>query len=258
MRARILAAGIAVAALIPTFALAQQTCEQARQNRVAGTVVGAGLGALLGSAIAGRHDATSGAIVGGVGGAIVGNQLAKSNQDCVHAYGYYDRDGAWHANNIVVRDAAGYYDRDGRWVDGRPDGYHRADGVWINASDDHNYRGSYDTDGRWIPGSPRGYYDINGRWVDRAAVDARSRGSDTSYSGRMDAWNGASSDIDGRAAWLQRRINARYAAGNLSRDHADRAMHDLDEIRRLASERRDRNGYIKRRDLVDLKKIGLI
>nr|QQZ51699.1 hypothetical protein JKL49_12535 [Phenylobacterium glaciei] len=43
MRKTLLAAGIAAAALLPTFALAQQTCEQSNNNRIAGTVIGAGL-----------------------------------------------------------------------------------------------------------------------------------------------------------------------------------------------------------------------
>ena len=56
------------------------TCERARSNdRLAGTVVGAGVGALAGSAIAGNSSNTEGAVVGGVAGAIIGNQLAKGS-----------------------------------------------------------------------------------------------------------------------------------------------------------------------------------
>ena len=69
MKIHQLVAGAAVAALIPTFALAQTTCEQRATNRVVGTVAGAGIGALLGSAIAGHGDRTTGAVIGGVGGA---------------------------------------------------------------------------------------------------------------------------------------------------------------------------------------------
>jgi len=49
MRIQTLVAGVCAAALIPTAALAQQTCEQRQNNRVAGTVVGAGVGAVAGS-----------------------------------------------------------------------------------------------------------------------------------------------------------------------------------------------------------------
>ncbi len=45
MRKHLLAAGIAAITLIPTFAAAQPDCEERRNNRVAGTVVGGVLGA---------------------------------------------------------------------------------------------------------------------------------------------------------------------------------------------------------------------
>src|SRR5579864_4507730 len=109
MRKYLLAAGIAAAALIPTFAAAQPTCEQQHDNRVAGTVVGAGIGALLGAAIAGRHNTGAGVVVGGVSGAVVGNQLTRPTEDCAHAYGYYDSDGRWHANDVARGNASGYY-----------------------------------------------------------------------------------------------------------------------------------------------------
>ena len=70
-------------------------------NEVAGAVVGGGVGALAGSAIAGRGDRTAGAVLGGVAGAVVGSQVAKSNDNCSN--GYYDGQGRRY-----------YYDRDGR------------------------------------------------------------------------------------------------------------------------------------------------
>ncbi len=59
-------------------------CERDQTNRrVAGTVVGAGVGALAGSAIAGNSSNTEGAIAGGAIGAIIGNQATKSRRgDC--------------------------------------------------------------------------------------------------------------------------------------------------------------------------------
>src|SRR5678815_628190 len=100
MRKHLLAAGIAAITLIPTLAAAQQTCEERRNNRVAGTVVGGVLGAIAGSAIAGRGDRNEGAVIGGVGGAVVGNQLSKGNGDCRRAYGYYDNQNNWHSNAV--------------------------------------------------------------------------------------------------------------------------------------------------------------
>jgi hypothetical protein len=165
MRKYLLAAGIAAAALIPTFALAQQSCEQQHENRVAGTVAGAGIGALLGAAIAGRHDTGAGIVVGGVTGAVVGNQLTRPTADCAHAYGYYDSNGLWHANVVARGYATGYYDRSGAWVDGAPNGYYDSQGRWIAAASSAGASGYYDSDGRWVPASAAGYYDPDGQWV---------------------------------------------------------------------------------------------
>jgi type II secretory pathway pseudopilin PulG len=165
MRKHLLVAGIAAAALIPSFALAQQTCEQQRQNRVAGTVVGAGLGAIAGSMIAGRHDRTTGAVVGGLGGAVVGNQLSKPNADCTHAYGFYDANGAWHANAVDRAAAAGYYDREGVWIDGAPNGYYDGEGRWIAAQTSASTSGYFDAQNHWVPVSAQGYYNDRGEWI---------------------------------------------------------------------------------------------
>jgi len=53
-----LLAGMVIIAIYPSMALAQVSFEQQQSNRTAGTVVGAGIGALLGSAIAGHSDRT--------------------------------------------------------------------------------------------------------------------------------------------------------------------------------------------------------
>ncbi|MEO8115734.1 MAG: glycine zipper 2TM domain-containing protein [Phenylobacterium sp.] len=210
MRKHLLAAGIAAAALMPSFALAQQTCEQQQNNRVAGTVVGAGLGALLGSAIAGHGDKTTGAVIGGIGGAVVGNQVAKSNTDCSRAYGYYDNNGAWHASSVARANAAGYYDRNGNWVNGAPNGYYNNDGRWVTASNNASASGYYDANGRWVPASASGYYDTNGQYVTASAsgyYDSRGRWVAGPATGRYDA-NGrwipgeASGHRDARGMWV--------------------------------------------------------
>jgi hypothetical protein len=146
MRKHLLLAGLAVATLIPSLAMAQETCEQRSANRTAGTAIGAVAGALLGSAVAGHGHKGDGAIVGGIGGAIVGNQAAKGDRDCTHAYGYYDNGGRWHANSVDRTAATGYYDRTGTWVDGQPNGYYDSRGVWIpNAATNYGRNTSYDT-----------------------------------------------------------------------------------------------------------------
>ena len=120
MRIHTLFAGLALAALIPAGAMAQESCQERAANRVAGTAVGAIAGALLGSAIAPRGDRTAGAVVGGVAGGVIGNQAARGPRDCDHAYGWYDNDGHWHANRVDASVAGGYYDRNGDWIDGPP------------------------------------------------------------------------------------------------------------------------------------------
>ena len=132
MRVHQLVAGVAVAALLPSFALAQRSCEQQSSNRAAGTVVGAGLGALL-------------------GGAVVGNQPSRSRADCGRAYGYYDGAGAWRASNVPRANAQGRFDREGRWVDGAPNGHYDRDGRWVRTSADTSAAGYYDSRGCWVP-----------------------------------------------------------------------------------------------------------
>jgi hypothetical protein len=158
MRRHLLAAGIAVAALLPTALLAQQTCEQRSENRVVGTLAGAGIGAVLGGMIAGHDDRTAGVVIGGVGGAVAGNQLSGRG-DCTRAYGYYDNNDQWHANDVQPASAQGYYDRNGGWVQGAPNGYY-TNGHLVPVS----AGGYYETDGRWVAGVASGHYDADGRW----------------------------------------------------------------------------------------------
>jgi hypothetical protein len=170
MRKNLLVAGLAVATLIPTLAMAQETCEQRSANRAAGTVVGAVGGAILGSAVAGRHDRGTGAVVGAVGGGVVGNQLAKGSRDCAHAYGYYDNDGRWHANAVDRTAAAGYYDRNGGWVDGPPNGAYGPDGRWVPNG------GAYGANASYVAPEHR---DIGTRlnWMDQRIRSGRADGS---------------------------------------------------------------------------------
>src|SRR5689334_22833026 len=165
MRIQTLVAGVCAAALMPTLALAQQTCEQRQNNRVAGTVVGAGLGAIAGSAVAGRGDRNEGAVIGGLAGALIGNQVAKGQPDCSRAYGFYDDRGAWHANAVARNQAAGYFDRNGAWVEGAPRGHYDRDGRWVQAVTDASAAGYYDRDGLWVPASAEGYFTRDGRWI---------------------------------------------------------------------------------------------
>lgn len=166
MRKTTLAASFAAAALIPSFALAQQTCEQQRNSRAVGTAAGAGLGALAGGAVAGRDDRAAGAVIGGIAGAIIGNQVTRgAARDCTQAYGYYDQNNMWHATDVSRDNARGYYDREGRWVDGAPNGYYDAQGRWVAVSGSASTAGYYDRNNHWVPTSAPGYYDSTGQWA---------------------------------------------------------------------------------------------
>lgn len=164
-----LLAGLAVAALLPGMAQAQISCEQQQSSRTAGTLAGAGIGALLGSAVAGRNDRTAGAIIGGIGGAVIGNQIAKSSANCQRAYGFYDNDRVWHASPASSQPATGYYDRSGDWVEGAPSGYYSNEGTWIRAEREPEATTYRNSTGNWVPAAETGYYDARGVWVEGSA-----------------------------------------------------------------------------------------
>jgi len=210
MRKQLIVAGIAAATLIPTFAFAQQSCEERRNNRVAGTVVGGVLGAIAGSAVAGRGDRNEGAVIGGVGGAVIGNQLSKGNGDCQRAYGYYDNSNQWHANSVNREMAQGYYDRNGNWTNGQPP------------------VGGWDRDGRWNTASTTAY------------------NYPASYQGRSN-WRDAPQDARQRADWLGVRIERGRSDGSLSRREASNAMRSLNSIRQQDQALR-RHGQLRSRD----------
>ncbi len=164
MSRHLLFASLAAAALVPSLAFADQTCEQQEANRRAATVGGAVVGGTIGAAVAGRDDRVAGAVIGGTIGAIIGNQAGRSDEPCVPAYGYYDRNGQWHAYNVNNDGARGYYDRDGRFVSGTPNGYYDNQGRWVSTTGG----GYYDNQRRYIPASVNGYYDENGNWISGA------------------------------------------------------------------------------------------
>jgi len=90
-----IAAAIAVAApclAIPQFAAAQayreygsyDPCRAAQRSSAnQGTVAGGVLGAVLGSAIAGRGNRFAGAVAGGAVGAVAGHAVGKSQVKCL-------------------------------------------------------------------------------------------------------------------------------------------------------------------------------
>ena len=60
----------------------QQICQQGsvtRSNQSTDTAIGAGVGAVTGSVIAGRHDRLLGGVIGGVAGAVLGSEVGKDS-----------------------------------------------------------------------------------------------------------------------------------------------------------------------------------
>ena len=91
MRKLLLIAGLAVSLATPVVTVqsadAATRCERNKSNnRVAGTVGGALLGALAGSAIDGGRNNTAGILIGGAAGGYAGNQLTKGHHPCPTGY----------------------------------------------------------------------------------------------------------------------------------------------------------------------------
>jgi hypothetical protein len=83
-----LAAAMAAPSLLPSAASAQSYCEQrAHDRRVAGTLLGAVGGGLLGNAVTHGGGRAGGTLIGAGLGAVVGNNLARTN--CYHPHAYY-------------------------------------------------------------------------------------------------------------------------------------------------------------------------
>jgi hypothetical protein len=76
------------AAAAPSPAYDYEACRRARANQVAGGVIGAIAGAVLGSNVAGHGAKSEGGVIGGVAGAVIGSQAAKGSAAHAACYGY--------------------------------------------------------------------------------------------------------------------------------------------------------------------------
>ena len=237
MRMQLLATCLAAAALSP-MASAQQTCEQQQNQRVAGTLAGGGIGAVLGGSVAGKGAKTEGAILGAIVGGVIGNQVAKPKQDCAHAYGFYDQNGAWHANNVSRNDAQGFYGARGEWVDGAPRGRYNDRHQWENVEGN----GYYDNDGRWVPPGVNGYYGPDNRWIavaDRPLPPPPPGGPPPRWDERGDPH-----DVVARIDRIRDRVNRAEDSRDLNRRDA-RALRDrLQDISYRQARMPHRGGYL--------------
>jgi hypothetical protein len=269
---------IFIAALLSAAApaLAQQSCEEHRNNRVIGTVAGAGIGGVLGNVIAGGGDKTLGTILGAVGGGVVGNQVSRGNGNCANAYGYYDKSGTWHPSNVAANTATGYYDRDSNWVEGAPRGYYDNQGRWVAAagSTQVGYRDANDRwvapaandfdannrytvgatsgywqNGRWIAGETTGSYDANGRWQPGRAAGRR----DGNGNWVADAQPG---HYDSRGRWVAGPVRGSYdARGMFIAENGYRDGNAGDRNDRYANSGYANNGYGNDRNQGDTRDI---
>lgn len=232
MRSLIIAAALLSASASPV--LAQQSCEAHRNNRVVGTVAGAGIGGVLGNVIAGSGDKTIGSILGAVGGGVLGNQVSRGNGNCANAFGYYDKSGRWIASDVAANAQSGYYDRDSNWVEGAPRGYYDNQNRWVAANGDaRSVVGYRDANGRWVApaandfdannryvvGATSGYWQ-NGRWIAGPATgsyDRNGRWQQGQVAGRRDANGNWVADAqpgyyDARGRWNAGTVRGSYDA----------------------------------------------
>ena len=285
------AASIAALAIptlaIPTLANADTICHHEQStNRAVGTVVGAGLGALIGGAVAGHHDTGLGVALGAIGGGVAGNVIGGASVSCDrYDNGYYDRSGQWHDAHgyyehgrwVATTPGAGYYDNDGRWIAETPQPvFYSQSGPPIIAPPEPAYaapppgyygaapqpRGYYDSRGRWVAAPPQqpgyygtapqqqGYYDAQGRWVSPRQQGYNRAPAAGDYGAPVAADSGP--DFDTRLDRVQQRIQNGQASGRLSGDVAERALHDLDDIRRRESSYINYHGGLSGDDLTEL------
>jgi Glycine zipper 2TM domain len=204
----LLSTTLAAAVLVGGAASAEPGCPSNTSNRTVGTIIGAGLGALFGNAVASHGGKPGGTIIGGVAGGVAGNMIAGSGSHCVsNRYGYYDAQGKWVPN---TSNAEGYYD---------------ADGHWVRYADQHAAQASNQQDG---------YYDASGRWVPAPPPRHGDQGQ---------GWN-ASADSREREAWLERRIRHEMDEGRMDRADGERTLKDLADVRRLDGEYRAYDGNL--------------
>lgn len=221
----VLLGGLAAAAFIPSLVSAQESCQQARHdNRVAGTIVGAGLGAILGGAVTGHGG---GAVVGGVGGAVVGNAIAGSGTHCgENQYGYYDERGRWVPRTYT---AAGYYGPDGAWVASAPEGYVDNGARPYNQGYAPPPRGGYD----------QGY---------ASPPPAPAYGQDAAYSDR----DHGHMNFRDREDRMDQRIHQAMNNGTISRREGYHDLRDLSDIRRMEANYRSGDGHLNPEQRADL------
>jgi hypothetical protein len=110
MRGSLLIAAVLAVGAAPSLASAATRCEQENANHeVAGTVLGAIAGGLVGNAVSHGGGKAGGTAIGVVGGAVIGNRLAAgANGACPEGYRAYDDGDPGYDRNDYARPADAY------------------------------------------------------------------------------------------------------------------------------------------------------
>jgi hypothetical protein len=168
MKKLIILAGFFAATALPSMAFAATRCQQENANHeVAGTVIGAIAGGLLGNAVSHGGGKAGGTAIGAVGGAVIGNRLAAgSNGQCPEGYRAYD-DGAPAYDHDGRPSSAEAYGRDSSAYDrsDRHDGYDRNRSGGDDASDYPASNTWRDSDGRICHWRDQADDRMNHQWV---------------------------------------------------------------------------------------------
>ncbi len=142
------------------------------RSGIGGAIAGGAIGAIAGSAIAGRGDRLPGALIGGGLGAIAGAAIDQSSDGRRVRNSRRSRDRVVYEDRDLIRDDSVTYGNggryDGRWTGTWEGSYENQDGRVYQGT----YEGTYDTGGR-IDGGPRPHWDNGGGDVRRAAPAPR-------------------------------------------------------------------------------------
>jgi hypothetical protein len=208
MRKLLLVASLAVVAL-PGLASALPGClEQQHDSRVAGTMAGAGLGAVAGGVAPGPGSNGAGPLVVNFGGGAALAAGEASGCDGYTRIGDYDGDGLWRPGpghegpDGEGHSASGYVDRDGNWFDAAPP----------------------------PPSQPP------------APPYAGSYGADVAFTGPN--YDGPAGDMTARGNWLESRIHDGADRRAISRSEAAHDVEALVGIRRFQAGHSQRDGAL--------------
>jgi hypothetical protein len=229
MRSFTLVAGLAVAALLPSLAVAQSSGASPADAQAVGSAATAEVASGGYADPQGRWvpNSTNG-YYGDHGGWVI------------TASGYYDGAGRW-----VAGQTTGAYDVAGRWTPGARTGHPDGNGIWVADAQP----GYYAADHSWQAGPVNGYYDPQGGWITTEDT-ARGDASDA----RLETVGDASMppNLNARKDSLGQGIREAGGDGTLSARGMRRELRELAAIEHQETNMRGSDGQLSRRDEVYL------